>query len=171
MKKSRLSLGLASLAVVLILTAGIGSAWSYFTTYAEAKGGYTIHLGDEQRITETFSNWTKHISISNDADSTTPVFIRVNAYCANYELTFTDTEGKWSLGEDGFYYYADPVDPGKETEVLDIHIDHVPSNVTDGDTFNVVVVYESTPVLTNEDGTLYADWDNVVDTGSQGGEE
>lgn len=33
-------------------------------------------------------------------------------------------------------------------------------------TFNVIVIYESTPVMYNEDGTPYADWNAVLDTGS-----
>ena len=32
--------------------------------------------------------------------------------------------------------------------------------------FNVVVIYESTPVMYREDGTPYADWNVVLDNGT-----
>ena len=41
----------------------------------------------------------------------------------------------------------------------------------DGLTFNVVVIYESTPVLYREDGTPYADWNAVLDSGSSSSED
>ena len=49
--------------------------------------------------------------------------------------------------------------PKEETAVLKIQILHVPEeDVKQGTNFNVVVVYESTPVLYDEDGNPYADW-------------
>ena len=41
----------------------------------------------------------------------------------------------------------------------------------DGATFNVIVIYESTPARWREDGTAYADWTVILDRGStEGGE-
>ena len=51
MKKTKYLLTL--LAAGTILTAGIGQAMAYFTTYVEAEGNFTIRLGDETKITET----------------------------------------------------------------------------------------------------------------------
>ena len=169
MKHKNLLLG--ALLVVLVLTASIGSAWAYFTTYAVAKGGYPVHLGDRTEITETFSNWTKKVTITSEADSE-PVYIRAIAYCGSeYDLVYSDASGKWSPGADGYYYYSDIVPGGGSTTELEIRIDNVPEDVTDGDSFNVVVVYESTPVCYQADGTPYADWDQVLDTGTaEGGE-
>ena len=33
-----------------------------------------------------------------------------------------------------------------------------------GDSFHVAVIYESTPVRYNADGTPYADWDEVLNS-------
>ena len=54
MKKRTLIL--AVLAVVLVLSASIGSAVAYFTTYATARGGYVIHLGGRTEIEEDIVN-------------------------------------------------------------------------------------------------------------------
>lgn len=157
---------LTALAVILVLAASIDSAWAYFTTYAEAKGGHTLSLGDKTKVEEDFSAWTKHVSIQSDPDSE-PVYIRVKAFCGSeYKLVFSDKSGKWSPGSDGYYYYSDIVNGGEATKELQVKIENVPKDVTDADSFNVVVIYESTPVLYKEDGTPYADWKNKVNTGT-----
>lgn len=51
--------------------------------------------------------------------------------------------GSWTLGSDGYYYYTEVVEPGQYTHVLDIII---PVGEDDKDSFNVVVVQESTNV-------------------------
>ena len=57
MRKRRYYPGILALAAaVTVAPAGIGTAWSYFTTYAEAAGGYTIRLGDRTEITEDFTD-------------------------------------------------------------------------------------------------------------------
>ncbi len=157
---------LTALAIILILTAAIDGAWAYFTTYTEAKGGYTISLGDKTTVEEDFSAWTKHISITSASDSE-PVYIRVKAFCGSaYSLVFSDTNGKWTPGGDGYYYYSDIVYGGGATEELLIKIENVPEDVEDADSFHVAVIYESTPVLYKEDGTPYADWTQKLDSGT-----
>ena len=52
MKKAGYSI--AVLAFLMVMTAGVGKAWAYFTTYASAEGGITITLGDETEIEEEF---------------------------------------------------------------------------------------------------------------------
>ena len=80
---------LALTAAVTVASAGIGKAWSYFTTYAEAAGGYTIQLGDRTEITEDFTDWTKHVTITNE-ESSEPVYIRVRAFCGSqYTLVYS----------------------------------------------------------------------------------
>lgn len=163
---------LAAIAMALILTAAADSAWAYFTTYAEARGGYTISLGDETTVEEGFSAWTKHVTIANSSDSE-PVYIRVKAFCGSaYSLVYSDTDGKWSPGEDDYYYYSDIVPGGESTSELQVKIEDVPEDVEDADSFNVAVVYETTPVQYHEDGTPYADWTLAVDSGTvEGGGE
>lgn len=48
-----------AMTAALILTASVGSAWSYFTTYTSASGSHAIDLGNETRVVERFSDSTK----------------------------------------------------------------------------------------------------------------
>lgn len=50
MKKTKYFL--AFLAAVMVLTAGVGQAMAYFTTYTEVKGLKVVRIGDETTITE-----------------------------------------------------------------------------------------------------------------------
>ena len=157
-------------AVALTLTAGIsaGTAMAYFTTYTEASGGVTLNMGLSETIPkEDFSNWTKHVSVENTGDY--DCYVRVKALAGSkYQdgLQYSDSDGKWTPGEDGYYYYSDPIAPGESTSVLDIRIDSKESDAS----FNVVVVQESTKVLYNENNEPYADWTKIADTSETTGE-
>lgn len=159
MKKTKYLLTL--LAAGTILTAGIGQAMAYFTTYVEAEGNFTIRLGDETKIVEKFENWVKELKVSNEEGSE-PVFIRAKAFYAPDTLTLEYSGDGWSLGEDSYYYYNVPVNAGEATESLKVAINNIPTDVAKGDVFNVIVIYESTPVLYHEDGTAYADWNSEL---------
>lgn len=162
------------LALVLVLSASIKPAWSYFTTYAEAKGGYVIQLGDTT-IDEEFYDWTKHVVIGNE-ETAQPVYVRARAFSGSeYPLTYSG-EG-WTLREDGYYYYNEILLPGEETTELLVMINNVPKapkegeelsgeTAKEGDNLHVAVIYESTPVLYDEDGNPYADWNNVLEGGN-----
>lgn len=164
---------LALAAVIAVAGAGIGKTWAYFTTFSEAAGGYTIRLGDRTEVTEEFSNQTKHMVITSDADSE-PVYIRAKAFSGSpYPLLYSG-DG-WTLGADDYYYYSKIVNGGESTEALDIRIENIPvdGEKAEKDYFNVVVIYESTPVKYHEDGTAYTiqetDWSELLDNGSTTG--
>lgn len=155
MKKTKYLLTL--LAAGTILTAGIGQAMAYFTTYVEAEGSFTIKLGDETTIIENFENWEKELIVGNEEGSE-PVFIRAKAFYAPDTLELTYRGEGWSKGSDDYYYYNTWLESGEGTKSLYIKIENIPQDVAKGDVFNVIVIYESTPVLYKEDGTPYADW-------------
>lgn len=128
---------LTAVAVMLVLSAVMGSAWAYFTTYARAKGGYPIVLGHEEHDDEEFKNWEKTLSITVSKDSR-PVYLRARAFCSDdypllfsdYEIPYSGTEKvpddsgcvneNWQLGQDGeWWYYTklySPVDSGKDED-------------------------------------------------------
>lgn len=121
LKKPRVLLVTA--AAVLALAAGAQSALAYFTTYATAKGGYTIRLGETTSLEESFANWTKRVRVSNTGSL--PCYVRVRAFCGSrYTLTFTG-EG-WTEGADGCWYYNAIVPAGGASSELDIAIGNVP---------------------------------------------
>lgn len=163
MKKSlnKKTFCLAAAALTFAASLKAGSAMAYFTTYAAADGGQEISLGLTTTVPdETVSDWTKHIVIRNTGE--TECYVRVKILAGGkYEegITVSDTSGKWTPGTDGYYYYSDILAPGESTEELIVKIDNMDSEQS----FNVIVVQEWTPVLYDESGNPYADW-NVHDT-------
>lgn len=160
---------LLGLAVFLILTSGVGAAGAYFTTYTQAGGGVSLSLGSTTSVEEEVSQWTKKVKITNEAGSQ-PVYVRAKAFCGNeYDLTYQNNaaDGEpaaWRDGGDGFWYYNRNngiLSGGEKTPELQIKIESKDPAKTpeDGDTFKVVVVYETTPVLYDAEGKLaLPDW-------------
>ena len=160
----------AAITIVLILAANLPLAWGYFSTYTEAKGGVRIQPRKiETEIKEPeISAWTKHVVITNSADGT-PVYIRAKALCGSeYTLTYDGGEN-WTPGEDGFYYYNKILNPGEETPELLVKINNPPKG-ENGQEFNVVVIYESTPVRYDENGNPYFDWSQKLKANERGAE-
>lgn len=152
---------LAAAAVVLPLGVGIGSALSYFTDNVTSSGGYAVEVEEPQtEITETFGDWTKHVTVTNTGEI--PVYIRARAFCGSqYELVYRGETGAngegWTVSGD-YYEYNTVLGVGETTPVLNIEIKNVPQDATDRDSFNVVVIYERTPAVQyNEDGSVKLD--------------
>lgn len=151
---------LTAVAVMLVLSAVMGSAWAYFTTYARAKGGYPIVLGHEEHDDEKFEGWEKTLSIAVSKDSR-PVYLRARAFWTNndHPLLFSDavipkdaanSDGlphqNWAPGDDGEWWYytklLDPANPDKEETVnndgsvsakpFHVRIKDVPKDETEG---------------------------------------
>ena len=187
---SRRNLILIALVFALIICATIQPAMAYFTTYVRAKGGHTVTLGDTTTITEEFSSWTKKVTISNKAGSE-PVFIRAKVL---YEGSYTlDVKGDGWTGKqaDNYYYYGQStpqltltaLNENESTTQLNVEIKGIPTEklldgspnpafqqLKDGESFSVVVVYESTPVRYDATGAAFADWDaQIVEVGSTTG--
>jgi hypothetical protein len=168
MKRRTLILTIA--AFVLIFGMSIGSAMAYFTTYVTAQGGKTIHLGSTTEVSEPqISDWTKHVVVTSDEGSQ-PVYVRAKAFAGSqYNLVYSSADGSWAPNDDGYYYYNNILNGGESTSELLVRIENVPE---DTDDFNVVVVYESTPVLYDTAGNPYADWSqSVILDSTEGGQE
>jgi hypothetical protein len=159
----------AAITIVLILAANLPLAWGYFSTYTEARGGVRIQPKKiETEIEEPdISDWTKHVVITNSEDGTS-VYIRAKAFCGSeYNLTYEGDH--WKPGADGFYYYDGILEPGMETPELLVKINNHPEE-EDGQEFNVVVIYESTPVRYDENGNPYANWSQTLRARERGAE-
>lgn len=183
---------LTATAVMLVLSAVMGSAWAYFTTYCSAKGGHVIQLGHQETDDEDFSDWQKKLSITITEDSN-PVYLRAKAFCADYQLTFSDenvaddgttVNVNWVRAEDGWLYYTklytpETDDDGNVTpaDPLYIKINGVPKSelegAMEGDEFNVIIVYEAAEIQYDSAGNPLTwdkvDWSKKVDTSRIGG--
>ena len=162
-----------AIAVMLIMSATMGSAWAYFTSYAKAKGGVTLKLGHQETVDEDFYRWEKTIDITSTKDSNA-VYLRVKAFCAEYEVSYKNTQN-WSDGGDGWLYYGKTLAPGTSLsgsgDELKAFIDmNTPDEaLEDGKTFNVIIVYESMEVQYEEKtgrqlSAQEADWSRELET-------
>ncbi|MBR3234013.1 MAG: hypothetical protein IKG11_00180 [Atopobiaceae bacterium] len=172
----------AALAAALVVGAGIGPAWSYFTSTSAASGSLPIKIEPTTTITEEYGSGEKKVVIHNLDTSEIPVFVRV----AVYSSMDTEVSGNgWSGADDGvasgkgWYYYNDPLEVGQDTSELSVKIpefpitksDTEPNGETDGANYAVIVVYESTPVKYDKSGKPYADWTLTLNSkSSEGGE-
>ncbi len=159
MKNKKLILTAAAACSTLILASSIAPAFAYFSTYERALGGYTIHLDDYEEIPhETFDNWTKHVTVKNKDNSNESVYVRVTAFSGKQAPLQYSAGPEWTPGAGGYYYYGKILKPGEETTQIDVMIKDFPKGI-DPESFNVVVVYECTPVRYDEAGNPKpADW-------------
>lgn len=163
---------LLALSVLLITAVTMNSTLAYFTSYAKAQGGYIIKLS-EPKVVETFSDWTKRVTIVNDGQ---PVYVRVKAFAGDeYTLTYGGTG--WESGDEGFMNFVadwipDQNNPSTEstTELL-IRIENIPEDLVPGDSFNVAVVYEVLPVQFDDNGNLIPPQDVDWNETNEGGPE
>ena len=156
----------AAVAAILVLMISIIPAVAYFTTNATADGGYTVHLGDRTRITEEYDDWEKKLTVENTQGEA--VFIRARGFAGSeYELSYSGSG--WSDGGDGWWYYDGIVKAGEKTQELKIAIGGIPKEGEDGAKVNVAVVYESTPVQYETDGSTKADWTYELVSVTEGG--
>lgn len=144
---------LTCLALVMVLGASVGESLSYFTTYVTARGGHPIRLeAVDVRVRERMDGNVKQISIENVGEA--ECFVRVLVlHDSLAEVTFSG-EG-WTLGDDGYWYYSQPLAPGEVSSVLSAAVTAVEGADQD---YQVVVYAEATPVLHDEAGNAYADW-------------
>lgn len=153
---------LAAFALALALAFSVQGALAYFTTYATAKGGVRVSLGGTRTaVEEEFGDWKKTISIRNTGEL--PCYVRVKVL-AGSQLTISASGSGWSQGSDGYWYYANPVQPGEVTADALVAAITVPDGMSTD--FDVVVVQECTPVVCDEagnpTGALAADWSRAA---------
>ena len=154
------SLCLAGAALLLAGSVTVGSAMAYFTTYATASGGAEVSLGFTQTEPgEEVVDWTKRVTVRNTGSA--DCFVRVRFFAGAKYMEGLDISGEgWERGEGDYHYYDKVVPAGGSAALLSAKIDNLGSE----EDFNVIVVQESTPVLYDENGDPYADWNVVLDT-------
>lgn len=175
---------LAAFAVALPLSAGMGSALSYFTANVAASASVPVAIVPNTDIGEEIVNMEKRVVIKNTGE--VPVYIRLKAF-AGSEYTLEIGGTNWSPTEnraegsksdsDRYYEYGMWVAPEASTEKIVIKIKDKDGNPikagTDIDAFNVVVVYERTSMVEHDkNGNMIymdaektvpkPDWDYVV---------
>ena len=142
---------LSVIALLLIACAVIKPAVAYFTDNTEADGAIPLYFGRWTEISETVTDLTKSVTITNHGgdhpEKADPVWIRAKASTGT-AYTLEISGSGWSIGDGGYYYYNAPVPVGGSTTALNVTLKGLPKN-QDGAEYpisNVAVgvVYEST---------------------------
>lgn len=152
MKKSKIIL--ASLAGIIAISLTTIPVIAYFTAHTEAEGNVSVQLGTQTTIVEEFEKddpLIKLVTIENTGKE--DVYVRATAYSA-YPLEITGGDS-WQKGADGdvYYYYTDVLEPEQKT-VPPLRVKVTPPANASPDSFNVIIVYESTRAIYDENGNL-----------------
>lgn len=169
----RKSIVTAGLAVALVLGAAVAPAAAYLTDNDEALGQVPVGpLSTVVRIEEKVEDLSKVVTLTADEKSG-PVYVRMRAYTGpDYmkKLVYAAGEG-WDREPDseGWFYYAPILNPGEPASSFGVELVDLPEGtlLLPGDKVNIVIVYEYTPVLYQEDGTPYADWNLDLKVGGE----
>ena len=165
-RKAKQTICLAAAAAVLVGSLSIGSALAYFTTYTQAEGGVVLDLGFTQTLPEEkVVNGAKQVTIKNTGDY--DCYVRMKALVGDdYTITYSepDEAEKWAPGADGFYYYSDMLAAKTGvTSRIDVNITFPEPEDGEAPDFNVIIIQECTPVLYDNEGNPYADWNKTAD--------
>ena len=175
MRKYGKIIGMSAAALGLTAVLTVESSMAYFTTYVSAGGDQVVNLQAQTELHEDVTEMTKHIGITNTSPEN-DCYVRVKVFYVDDDKI--DIEYKTEEGHESDWYYDDSNDPilggywyyrpelkaGETTSILDAKI-HVPESKEefDKDNFNVVVIYEFTPALYDDEGNITCDWSKKLD--------
>ena len=163
---------LTAAAAALLTSLSVGNALAYFTSYCEAEGSVAMNMGfTRTEVDEDVIGGEKQVTIRNTGDY--DCFVRVRVFDSIGAVEYGD--GGWEDGSDGYWYYSPVLSPGESTTVFHVEYSSVISGMENPpEEFNIVVVSECTPVVYDENGNPYGDWDYVItasDTEQEGVED
>ena len=165
-RKNIKNLCLAFAALILVAGLGIQSAMAYFTTYELAKGGVSLTLKfPDTEIEEKVIALEKIVRVKNEGQA--PCYVRIKLLISGEytgEITMGEETTGWTQNEDGYYYYDSILQPGQDNYTSEIYLGFdLPKENPEYTSFNAIVIQECTPVLYDEDGLAYADWNVKAD--------
>lgn len=176
----RKNLLLSIFALLLIACAVLNPAVAYFTANTNATGAIPVNFQYRTVIKEGFEDWLKTVRIQNvlhpDPDDesivSSPIWVRARAISGETFPLVENEKGNDDWVKEGkWWVYKSPLYAGDETSPIVFEITGIPK--TDADdhaysSFNVAVVYESTHVYFNEDGSVKPpNWSIILDTSGQ----
>ena len=162
-KKNKLIL---LLMVTLALMISVPKTLAYFSTYVQAKGAAPVVLKEVVEFKEEKIGGNKRVVIKADSDSD-PIYVRIRAYASSeiFDLIdFVFEEGEWRMTTDGWYEYYKVLMAGEEAS-MDIEIEKASIELSQ---FNVIVVYEYIPAISDGEGGYVKDWSVGWTTGGDG---
>lgn len=152
-KKNKLIL---LLMIMLTFMISIPKTLAYFTTYTKAKGTAPVMLREVVEFKEENIGGNKRVVIRANKDSD-PIYVRIRAYASSEIedlMRYVFEDGEWKMTSDGWYEYQKVLMAGDEAG-MDIEIEKVNIELAQ---FNVIVVYEYIPAISDGKGGYVKDW-------------
>lgn len=165
------------IAIVMIVGAAIGSTVAYLIARSDSMVNRFTYATVSCAVTETVTDTTKSgVQVQNTG--TTDAYIRaavvVNWIGADGKILPTPPEGcsstinlnpdgKWTKGEDGFYYYWTPVAPGGSTEGSLVNCTAI---VPDGSGYKLSVEILATAVQSDPAKAVTEAWEVTPPSGN-----
>lgn len=148
--------------IIAVMNALTSSVYAYYSGYFEL--GFSIVYYDFyidtnviQNITVDNSNDVINVAVNNNGTASS--YVRVQLFCPE-SVSYTISGDSWEQGEDGYIYYNKPIACEETTSNIVITID---ASETIMDSFNIVVVSESTITFYDGEGTPYCDWERALE--------
>ena len=154
MTKNKKLLLLIMLACVMFIS--VPKAFAYFSTYTEVSGSKPVILKEKSGFKEINVNGNKHIVITA-ADDSDAIYVRVKIFADDMIWNVMNVDydsSKWTKNGE-WYEYNEVLWPGDDGAVMDISVD---TTVIELPQFNVIVVYEYIPALSDGNGGYIKDW-------------
>ncbi|MDD3401981.1 MAG: hypothetical protein PHQ72_01310 [Hespellia sp.] len=153
---------LSGAAFALTASLSVGSAFAYFTTYANSKGTVPVKMGFTETVPqEKVDQDGKHVTIKNTGKY--DCYVRVKVF-ADIAVTYQGG-ADWTQGDGDYWYYGSILPAGGETPELLVSYSYPDTEVENPtEEFNIIVVQECTPVVYDDNGDPKPDWNHVITT-------
>lgn len=115
-------------------------------------GGGTVSLAPSIQLHQNiYENNMEQVYVENTSENDAYVRIKIFVLPTATYLIQDIESSLWVKGENNFYYYSAVLPGSESTELINIKVNH-PSSL------KAIVVGECTPVIYDESGNPYADW-------------
>ena len=160
---------IALLAVMMLIVASIGITTAYFSDTDKAEGAATLNLKGETKIEEGDKDF-KQIVITNTGKADLLVRVKlfgVDKKVDDKKVLNVSVPGAWANGDGGWYYFRTILPGDKSPQAttgapieVKLNDELTPKEIAElGDSFDVTVVHEATPVVYKEGKlVLPEDW-------------
>lgn len=151
--KKRMFLLPAAVLLLIVISFPVRNALAYFTDYEVVQGKADVSMKWETEIREQLTeNNGQLITVRNTGSTNTVVRAQVIGSAEYTSVYAAKEEGsKWQRGNDGWWYYSEILEPGKETDeglIAVIAADKLPEYDV-----QITAVHESARVL-YENGSI-----------------
>ena len=137
----------------ILLLISTTTVFAYYSNYFEVSQPLAVNVNDgiPQIVTSTGSN---QINVTVRNTGSAKMFARIKVLTpSTVTASYSSADGEIN---DGYFYYSSPIETNSNPIVVNL-------STTRTDSYQSVVVVETTTAQYNEQGTAYADWTTTIE--------